>query len=423
MIDQVEHKLHGANSHFTVPDYQADVLPKSRGLGLTTLSVIIPLVLMALVSYVIGVNTQQFVQSLEDKNETEPQMGPYEMREVSGTQVIFSLFARGSALRSRYVLVQSVLIVLLYIVLTICWLVLVPWTSNLDAASILYLSSYMNGFLPFFFALYINTNFSRWWAMRTQGLGAIYKACDENCMLMATFCPDEKFLPQREALICWCRALHALVFQLARHEEDLQLLVREQLLTEEECKALLGSSGCKARLVWQWILDMWHDLYKEAAIDRKVLQDAIRSICEGRQGVQVCFTFVTCQIPYTWLHLMSFIIGLNAFVLAIKCSIYSAKIIGDIENHETCQFAFSTGLVCHDEAIDNGVRLLSQAIQAGITPFVHLAFMEFATNLANPFEDDTTDFPMKLYEKNLAAQLKGYFEVKGSRLKPKTQPS
>jgi len=393
-------------------------LPTHREWPVCLLSVLIPVMLMAAITHWVYCNAQELITNVEQETEgMAPQIGRYAMRDVSGTQVTFHLFARGSPLLSRVVLAQSGLVVLLFCTLTACWLTLVPEAQHLDGTVIGYLSTYMNGFLPFFFALYINTNFSRWWAMRTQGLGSIYKSCDENCMLMATFCPGENFQPQREALISWCLALHALVFQLARNEQDLQLLVQNQLLTAEECQELERGSGCKARLVWKWILDMWNDLHKDAAIDWWVLQDAIRSINEGRQGVQVCFTFLTCQIPYRWLHLMSSIISLNAFILAVKCSIICAKMIGDIEEHETCQFNLATGLTCHDEAIDNFVRVMSQVIQVSVTPFVHLAFMEFATDLANPFERDVTDFPESVYTKNLAAQLKGYFEVgKGSRL-------
>eukprot|EP00746_Dinoflagellata_sp_MGD_P102243 gnl/MRDRNA2_/MRDRNA2_41772_c0_seq2.p1 gnl/MRDRNA2_/MRDRNA2_41772_c0~~gnl/MRDRNA2_/MRDRNA2_41772_c0_seq2.p1 ORF type:complete len:525 (+),score=89.48 gnl/MRDRNA2_/MRDRNA2_41772_c0_seq2:53-1627(+) len=268
----------------------------------------------------------------EDDHVQERQIVSYDADRLVHLSILLRLFARGSLCSKVKVWQQVTFFLLLWVVLTMLLLSTIRYAAKLDDKSIRTLSSYLNSFMPFFFAMYLNVTFGRWWTMRTAGLGTMWQAVDDMCVILASHCPGEKFETQRHTLLRYGLLSQALIYQVARKQINLQELVENGILMPGEMHALQESPGSMPQTVWVWILDFWRKLHNEGHVEWWVVQHAQKLISEGRRAIKTIFTYVTCQIPFGWVHLMTFMVNITIIVLVIKAAIITAKDIADMHS-------------------------------------------------------------------------------------------
>jgi predicted membrane chloride channel (bestrophin family) len=349
----------------------------------------------------------------EDKHTNERQIVHYDPDRLVHLSILLRLFAKGSLCSKGKVWYQVLFHFCLWCILTMVLLSGVKYAERLDDRPIRTLSKYLNSFMPFFFAMYLNVVFNRWWTMRTAGLGSMWQAVDDLCVMLASHCPGDEHKEQRGAMLRYGMLSQALIYHTARKDLDLQRLVDDGLLTESEKHVLHDAPGSKPQLVWVWILDLWKSLHTKGHIEWWVLQEAQDSVVEGRRSVKTALTYITCQIPFGWVHLMTLMVNITILVLVLKSAIIAAKDIADMWNGEwPCILDIDRGFVCNTDFRDE-VGLLSQIIQLVIVPFLFLAFLEFTNELSNPFGEDPHDFPRNVYMTGMRNENLGFFTVAG----------
>merc|ERR1719387_963099 len=141
-------------------------------------------------------------------------------------------------------------------------LAFVPFANKLDDNPIQSLSSYLTGFMPFFFAMYLNVVFSRWWTMRTSGIGAMWQAVDDLCVMLATHCRGSIFEGRRDAMLRYGLLSQALIYHAARGHTDLKPLVSDGLLNVSEFQTLKDITASNPQAIWVWILDFCVELHQ-----------------------------------------------------------------------------------------------------------------------------------------------------------------
>jgi len=381
------------------------------------LSVCVPVPMAALFLLCIGVNAKSRWDSLhQEELSIDDQVEFYRSSELTGLRVLGQIFIFGSHLNNWVVIWNTALCCLMWICLTCCVRLIIDNAQELDDTSITFVSTYLNAFLPFFFSLYLKTMFTRWWDIRTKGLGAIYSASADIIMCVKAFCPQEQFKPHLQALIRYFKLINALTWGIASSRDGgkmyLQTFIDEGLLEADEEAALQKCTGNKAQLVWEWVFDILVELHNNKHIDRNGLRDLQSFVVRGRGGVQATFAIIDTQLPFSWVHLMSFLVGANALIVILKCSIASAKSMHVLEHG--CRLTASAGLICATDAADVPLQLFAQMVQVVLTPFVHFGFLEFSNDLQNPFGSNPSDFPQKLYAKKLDHQLQGFDAVRGA---------
>lgn len=351
-------------------------------------------------------------KQIED-HQKEKQIVSYDQDRLVHLSILLRLFTRGSLCAKAKVWSQVGFFLILWVVLTVVLLSTIRYASKLDDKSIRTLSSYLTSFMPFFFAMYLNVVFGRWWTMRTAGLGAMWQAVDDMCVILASHCPGDKFESQRSTLLRYGLLSQALIYQVARKEVDLQELLENGILMPSEMKALEEAPGSMPQTVWVWILDLWRKLHSEGHIEWWVVQHAQKLIGEGRRAIKTIFTYVTCQIPFGWVHLMTFMVNITLIVLVLKAAIITAKDIADMQaSPNPCTMDIRDGFSCNSDFHDQ-VSIFSQVIQLIIVPFLFLAFLEFTNELTNPFGEDPHDFPRHVYMCGMRDENLGFFHVAG----------
>lgn len=381
------------------------------------LSVCVPIPLATLFLCCIGVNVKARRDSLNEEAMTaDEQVEFYRSQDLTGLRVLSKVFIFGSHLNDPVVGWNTALCFLMYICVTVSISLIIDNEREIDDEAITFVSTYLNAFLPFFFSLYLKTTFTRWWNIRTQGLGAMYSAAADIIMCVKAFCPQEQFKPHLQALIRYFKLSNALTFELANSREtgkvDLKALVDEGLLEPDEEDALQKSTGNKAQLVWEWVFEILVELHNNKHIDRNGLRDMQGYVVRGRGGVQALFTIIDTQLPFSWVHLMSFLVGANALIVILKCAISSAKSMRRIEHG--CRLNAAAGLICDADSVDIPLQMFAQMLQVILTPFVHFGFLEFSNDLQNPFGSNPSDFPRNLYMEKLDQLLQGFDTIRGA---------
>lgn len=348
-----------------------------------------------------------------DAHTTERQIVHYDPDKLVHISILLRLFAKGSLCSKGKVWYQVFFHVCLWFVITMVLLSTVKYAERLDDRPIRTLSSTLNRFMPFIFAMYLNVVFGRWWTMRTQGLGSMWQAVDDLGVILASHCPGDHFKEQRGAMLRYGMLSQALIYHTARKDLNLETLVEDGLLAETERHVLQGAVGSMPQTVWVWILDLWKSLHTNGHIEWWVLQEAQDLVVEGRRSVKVALTYVTCQIPFGWVHLMTLMVNITILVLVVKTAVVAAKDIADMRAGAwPCSLDADRGFVCNTDFRDE-VALMSQLVQLFIVPFLFLAFLEFTNELSNPYGEDPHDFPRNVYMTGMRNENLGFFHVAG----------
>jgi len=347
----------------------------------------------------------------EDAHTNERQIVGYDADRLVHLSILLRLFAKGSLCAKGKVWYQVLFHLCLWFIITMMLLSGVKYAERLDDRPIKTLSSYLNSFMPFFFAMYLNVVFGRWWTMRTAGLGSMWQAVDDLCVMLASHCPGEKHKEERGAMLRYGMLSQALIYHTARKDLNLQRLVDDGLLAKSEKHVLQDAPGSMPQTVWVWVLDLWKSLHTKGHIEWWVLQEAQDIVVEGRRSVKTALTYITVQIPFGWVHLMTVMVNITILVLVLKSAIITAKDVADMWSTSwPCIIDVDRGFVCNTDFRDE-VGLLSQMIQMVIVPFLFLAFLEFTNELSNPFGEDPHDFPRNVYMTGMRNENLGFYHV------------
>lgn len=344
----------------------------------------------------------------------EGQIGWYDPAKITHASTLLRLFAKGSLFVSRRVWNQVAGYICMWLLLTLffCWVM--KEASRLDESALVTISNYLNAFMPFFFAMYLSAVFDRWWGIRTSGLGAMWDAVDDLGMIISTSLigDKEKFETHRKAQLRYGMLAQALIFQTARKEEDLPALVKAGLLTESEKEALEKNPGDKTQNCWVWILDLWADLLKQQAVSETVHQSVLQYCVEGRRAVSTTFTYISCQVPYGWVHLITVMVNITVIVLVMKCSIVSAKTFSKMAHSPTPCTVRQEGIQCNS-SFKSEIELVCQFLELIMVPLIFIGFLEFTNEMCNPFGTGDQDFPRLQYMTGMRTENEGFFMVTG----------
>merc|ERR1719388_511062 len=121
-------------------------------------------------------------------HENEHQIVRYDMNVLGDLRVLAKPWSRGSIFQSPRIWWQILVYILVALFVAVVFKLLIPDPAKIDYTSAKGLSAYFNMILPFLFGIYLNNIFSRWWAMRTQGIGMINASVNNLCLILSSQC-------------------------------------------------------------------------------------------------------------------------------------------------------------------------------------------------------------------------------------------
>lgn len=254
------------------------------------------------------------------------------------------------------------------------------------------LTKYVSTIVAFLIGLFVSVMVGRWWEMRKAVNNLLTTSHDVvNSIVTRLKDPaDRKYL---ERILRYTLAAQRLCYNVAQHKEDrehLQEHVDNSLLSEEELEALVGKPS-KPVIVWTWIAKVFYALYSQDRL-RDVGPPVVARFdglfAGAQRAVSDQFQYVTTQVPFPYVHLLTTLVIVNNMFIAIKCGLMVGGKIGP------------------GQTIDMTIFVI-ELLHVTLVPFTYHAFLTMGFELANPFGSDCADFPGYTYtiyarEENLA---------------------
>jgi len=245
----------------------------------------------------------------------------------------------------------------------------------------------MTNLAAFLLTFYTSISVTRWWTMRTGGVGGIKAATvDLEWLLYQNVTQEEKVL---SAVRRYGRTSLMLVFLWRRNKLSTlkERLVKDELLNEHEADQLLKWNHCLHETIWAWQASIVTMLHKEGKIKSDQLFTLLLEKClEGRSAVQLIHTHLAVRVPMQYIHLLGLLVKMHNLVLAlIMGGLFGAA----LRNAEI--------IIC--------VQLFARTL---ILPMLFNAILLINTGLSDPFDGSETDFPGMIYQGALEKDCKGF---------------
>lgn len=244
----------------------------------------------------------------------------------------------------------------------------------------------MTNLAAFLLSFYTAICVTRWWAMRTGGIGGIKAATvDLEMLLYQNVTQEEKVL---SAIRRYGRVSLMLIFLWRRDQTKnlKEFFVAKELLNEHEADCLLKWNHCLHETIWAWQAGICTMLFKEGKIKSDQLYSLLLQKCtDGRAAVQLVHTHLAVRVPMQYVHLLGLLVKMHNFVLAlIMGGLFGAA----LRNSEI--------IIC--------VQLFGRTL---ILPFLFNAILLINAELSDPFDGGETDFPGMTYQAALEKDSKG----------------
>jgi predicted membrane chloride channel (bestrophin family) len=264
-------------------------------------------------------------------------------------------------------------------------------------------TSYLTALLSFMLGLFVSAIIGRWWECRMSCVEAMWGALCNIQLALTCRLPRPEDAGFKETLLRLILLVHRLVYLEARAEEtddELAKLVDVGLLLEDEAK-ILDKQYSKPQLVLVWIGRLYHELCTQRSWDPSTIIYLDEQMGMARNAIGRVFAYCQTQLPYQYVHLLSFCVILCNLLLCFKCGV----VIG---------YSATPNKEGHRDVV--GITL--QVFQIVAEPFAYHAFLRLCGELSNPFGHDFNDFPAYAYHCHIRNE--GYALHKASEEMPKS---
>jgi len=248
----------------------------------------------------------------------------------------------------------------------------------------------MSGLCVFLLSFYTSMAVTRWWTIRTAGVGAMKAAATELQMCIYQLVTKDEEVSS--AIRRYTRASLILVFLWRRGqlENFKDVLVGRGVLTEDECESLRAWNHNLHESIWAWQTLIVTTLYKEGKIHSDQLLALLLDRCsQGRGAMQLIHTYLSVKVPFQYVHLLGFLVKVHNTVLAAIMGL----LFGAAANERKIIICF---------------QLFGRTL---ILPFLFNAILIINAELADPFDGGLSDFPAEKYEKALEADCKAFISA------------
>lgn len=343
-----------------------------------------------------AVEHNHWITTTVESREGYPKIMRYDLKKLVRFSAIFTMFSKGTVFTMDATALINVLLTVLISAIS-CALTF-HYTGNdtlelraLNTGPLKELSAQIGNLVPFCLALYLSLVLSRWWTLRVSGLGKVFDALSNLCMIIACELHEDKWEAVRQQVAKFGLASIELIVQAARGRADLDFLVEEDLLNEREAESLLGQEELWERpmICWAWILRICLSAldYGHTPSPRTA---AVMAQCVGaREGMATMNTYLDTQLPFGYVHLITLLVNLQNFTMAVKTGIIVAQ-----------AWSGRTWFV-----------VAQQVLTLVVVVFLYQGILQISFVIADPFGDDILDFPIRGFTNYIATTVDAMFEA------------
>lgn len=303
----------------------------------------------------------------------------YDLRKLIQVGGLFSTFWRGTVFMMDAICFKNVVQQIVVILLAI----LAGAVSGVgeDESSWQDLAAQINQLVPFILGMYVSLSLARWWSLRERGLGGIFQALSDVCMLMSDACYLDEYRPLHDQLAKFGLASVELVIKAARGINKIDDLEEKKFLTAEEV-GILETLTPKQRsiMVWSWIA-------RTCRMGFEGLPPPNFNIIQQRcimatQSIQLIDMFLCTQLPFAYVHLLTWLVHVQNVVVALNA-----------------------GLAISQYWDKDVQKCVMEILLALVVCLIYQGLLSISYVIEDPFGDDLMDFPVMAYTSNIASTL------------------
>jgi len=313
--------------------------------------------------------------------------------------VFVAAAARGSVIRTATLRRAALLTWLVSGSLLALLLVLDVDVQSEDVDNVKAVITDFHNLCTFLLGFFLSTCYARWWAIRAEGIGGLWGALDDIMMIMGALFPQDSAEDRevRERVLRWGVLSHELMYKQIRNEDDFQDLVAKGLLLQEEA-AILGPLSSRPQCVWAWMCSyMAHLAYGEEAHGGGRMPHAVTMFpklldfcCAARDSIGKLFTYTDSQVPFRYVHILSFIVWVHNLVQALASAV---------------RFAFEWK---HDHPLSG---TMSEMVFLIFYPVVYTSLLHVGVGMLNPVRSASdVDFPQAAYTSYMLAENRSFVQ-------------
>lgn len=321
----------------------------------------------------------------------------YDSEGIMGCRGVFiAATARGSVFRKSVVRRAALLTWFIagLLLLALKWLhvdVQEPDVENVKA-----LITDFHQLCTFLLGFFLSICYARWWAIRADGIGGMWGALDDLMMIIGALFPCDSAEDRgvRELVLRWGALSHELMYKQIRGEHDLSDLAEKGLLTDDEM-SILDPLSSRPQCVWAWMCSyMAHLAYGEPECGGSRLPHAVTLLpqllglcCKARDAIGLLFTYTDSQVPFRYIHILSFIVWVHNLVQALASAV---------------RFSFEW---------QHGVKsaIMSEMVFLIFYPIVYTSLLHVGVGMLNPMRSATdVDFPRAAFTAYMLAENRSF---------------
>jgi len=314
-------------------------------------------------------------------NSGKPQVLSYNIRALITFGGILNMFARGTIFRDQYSL--RVYFLVHWGGLVVCVAAVMLGFSDhkdIDTTPIEALQKYLNFLIPLIVGLYVSLSLERWWVLRVDALGRLCDCALDIVQQVAAYLPEEE-----EVITCcnrWSMAAVTLVMNAAREKYDLRDMVSTGLLKADEVAGLEGIALYgRAMVMWAWIARIGNEAMLKCKGPEPYSNHlfVMLDVCvKARRAIQTIHTYLQTALPFSYVHIVAFLVDAMVAVTTMRCSIVCVK-------------------AYHQDPI-NYQYIIYETVAFVALPLLYHGLMSVTYVIRDPFGDDMADFPISTFQ-------------------------
>jgi len=129
-------------------------------------------------------------------------------------------------------------------------------------------------------------------------------------------------------------------------------------------------------VMWSWICALCTKIMEEQGIPPGKHRDIIAECVKARDGISLIWTYLGTQLPFAYVHLVTFLVNLNNLVMAIKCGVVFAVTMKN----------------------KNYIHATSQLVFIWVVPVLYQGLLSVSYIIHDPFGEDMLDFPVMAFQ-------------------------
>jgi hypothetical protein len=311
----------------------------------------------------------------------------YDMRSLVKYSACATILSKGTVFTMDNTTVRTMcLMVLLLLIVAAGTLMLhignMESLKTLEVEPLDALADQVNAFVPFVLALFVSLTLSRWWSLRVTALGKVFDSLANTCMIVASELNDLKWRDVRTGIMKYGMASVELLVQAAREAEEIDICVKDDLLTDAEADFMREYDlWQRPMVIWAWIMHVITDAMDHDKTPSASRQAVIHQCTAARDGMANINMYLDTQLPFAYVHLITLLVNVQNLLMAIKSGLTFARAV---------------------PAFDPFV-MVQQVLTTAIIVFIYQALLTISYTILDPFGDDVLDFPVKAYKAYVAS--------------------